>query len=262
MKKFIKVMICLLMCFSFGGCFNKMYKRTTKNTIECQDCMVVNNMETLMDNVEKTMDSVDGVKLDYTLVNTKETFKASFDMITTGERRNWDVFSKIHFGDTDMNAYLKDGKLYVIYPHNGANVVLKDDLKAFVNETQDSLDLLNANYDKDNLEEFMLGDKLAGFYFDNLKEKGTYIKNSDGSYLITYKENDLVWEMDVSSKYLFKEVRCSAENFVSVLKFEYPSEVSIEYPMGLDFLTLNIEEAKEVLKVDNFAQIFDKDLKN
>ena len=262
MKKIVTVIACLILCLSLGGCFDKMYTRTDYNTIKCDNCVTVTNIESLVSNIEKTMNDVSVVRLDYTLVNTKTTFNAKIDIIAKDKRINWDMFAIVNFEETDINIYLKDGKLYVIYPHNGANVILKDDLKKFVKEAETSLNLLNATYDKENLEDFMLGDKLSGFNFDNLKESASYNKNSDGTYLMTYQEPNITWEADFTSNYLTKELRASAENFTSVLKFDYPDELTIKYPMGLDFLTLNIEEVKEILKVDSFAEVIDKDLKS
>lgn len=261
MKKIIKISLCLLMMLTLGGCFNKMYKRTAQNDIVCQGCKQVTDINSLLDNVEKTMNSVDGAKLDYTLTNTKKTFKTSVYLISNGNRENWDVSASVTFDDTYMNVYLKDGKIYIVYPHNGANIVLKDKLENVVDETRVTLDSLNASYDSENLDEFLLGDKLAGFEFDKIKENATYLKNSDGSYRVEFSLDGLNWEMDITKDYLFKEIRCNAENFESVLTFEYPNEVTIDYPMGLDFITLNIEETKEVLKVDSFAEVFDEDLK-
>ena len=229
MKKLFKVLGCLVLCLIFGGCFNKMYTRTATNEITCKNCTQVTNVVSLLDNVEKTMNNVSGISFEYVLTNTKKTFTFNADMITNGKRVNWDFKGSVKYDDISLDMYLKDKKLYVVYPHNGANIVMKDSMENFVIEAKESLELLNATYDKENFEEFMLGDKLSGLHFDILKEKATYVKNGDGSYLLRYNEEDVSWEMDITPNYLIKEIRNSASNFNSRMVFSYPKELKIEY---------------------------------
>lgn len=262
MKKVVKVLCCVALCFSFCGCFTKLYTRDIVNGIECENCKSVTDIASLTYNVENVMNSVDAVKIDYTLTNTKKTFNIYFEAITKEKRIDWDLYAKTNIDGKDILFYFKDTKFYFIYPNNGANVILKDDITTLVAEAELTLDELNATYNKNNLENMFTGDKLSGFDFEAIREKGTYVTNKDGTYTINFVgEDGLKWQIDISSDYLVSEIRCKAINFNSTMTFDYPDNLSITYPMGLDFLTLDIKEAKDVLKVDSFAEVFDEDLK-
>ena len=133
-------------------------------------------------------------------------------------------------------------------------------MKNVLEEAETTLENLNAQYNKDKLEQYLTGDKLEGFDFNNMKEKGSYTLN-EGVYTISLEHNNLSWEYDIdSSTYLIVETRCSADTFSSVLKFNYPKELTITYPMGLDFLTMNIEDVKEILKVESFSELLQPDI--
>lgn len=263
MNKIVKILSCIAMCFSFTGCFSTLYTRNATNTIDtsCSGCKEVTNIESLVDNVEYTMNQVDAVRGSYNLVNTKQTFEVNFDIITNDKRVNWDAYATTKIDEKEIVVYLKDSKFYIIYPNNGANVIIKDDIADIVSETEDTLDKLNATYQKDNLKNMMTGNKLEGFIFDEYKEKGTYKVNDNGTYTMFYEDSDLSWEFDISSSYLIEEVRCSAINFNSTLELTYPKDISINYPMGLDFLTVDIGDVKKMLEINSFAELIDEDLK-
>lgn len=267
MKKIVKLLtlgiIGVTTCFSFTGCFSTLYTREGKNTISetCNDCVSVSDIKTLTYNVENTMKKVGAVKGVYNLTNTKDTYEVTFDMIIKEKRQDWDLYAITYYKEKDITIYFKDKKFYIIYPNNGANLIMKDSLENLVDEAEKSLDELNATYDKENLSDMMLGNKLEGFEFELIREKGTYVDNGDGTYILKFEKNGLNWEYDIASNYLIKEVRCQAINFNSKMELEYPENISITYPMGLDFLTVDIEEVKEILEIDTFAEILDEDLK-
>jgi len=264
MKKVVKLLVCLVICFSVSGCFSfsNVYTRNSTNELgACKDCVSVISIEGLVDNVEKTMKKVNAVSGNYELINTKQTFNVSFDAITKNKRIDWDLYAKTVSDNKEISIYFKDKNFYIIYPNNGANVILKDKVTNLVTEFKSSLDALNATYNKENFENMLTGDKLEGFDFVGMRQNATYVVNEDGSYIIKYNENDLEWELDISNQYLITQIRCKAINFNSTLNITYPKTLSITYPMGLDFLTLDIDEVKELLEVDSFAQIIDKDLK-
>ena len=268
MKKVAKILtissLALATCFSSTGCFANVYSRKGDNKIEqtCSDCKPVTDIVSLSDNVEKTMKKVGAIRGTYKITNTKDTYNISFDMVLKDKRENWDLYAKTNFKDKDITIYFKDKKFYLIYPNNGANLIMKDSILNLVEETEKTLDKLNATYTKESLKDMMMGDKLEGFDFEDIKSTGSYVVNSDGTYTITLVKDSLTWEYDISSNFLIKETRCSAENFNSVLKFEYPESLSITYPMGLDFLTVDIEDVKEILEIETLAEIIDEDLKN
>ena len=263
MKKSIKILTCLAMCFSFSGCFSSVYQRKATNNIEtvCSSCKRVNDIESLVENVEKVMNNVSGISGTYDLANTKSTFHFDFDIVTKDKKIDWDLAARGRQDDTEISLYLKDKKFYAVYPNNGANIILKDDLTKMVKEIEKTFDALNATYDRDNFKATVIGDKLEGFGLEELKKKGTYQVNSDGSYTISYDNGDVLWKYEITKNFLIEKVTSSAENFDSTLFIEYPKEVTIQYPNGLDFLTLNIEDVKKLLEVDNLAHIVDPDLK-
>ena len=252
------------MCFSLTGCFTSIYTRTATNDLPdvCQECKKVNEIDELVDNIKIMMNKVQVMGGEYLLSNTKHTYEITFEAITKDKKLNWDLYATANYNDKEVNIYFKNSKFYIIYPHNSANVIIKDKLENLVVEVEDTLDNLNATYSKDNLDELVLGSKLSGYHFEAMRENGTFTKNNDGSYLIKFHENELEYEYEITSNYLVKESRCKAINFDSVFTFEYPKEVSITYPMGLDFLTTNIKEVKGVLEIDSFAELLDESLKN
>lgn len=241
-----------------------MYSRSATNNIEsvCSSCKQVNNIGDLLDNVEKVMNKVNGITGTYKLTNTKTTFSFNFNIVTKEKRENWDLSASGSYDNTKVDLYLKDKKFYIVYPNNGAKVILKDNLSTMVKEIELSLDALNATYEKDKLESNILGDKLAGFEFAKLKESSTYVLQENGGYKVTFIKGDVEWNYYITSNFLINKVTSSADNFTSELALEYPKSVSIEYPNGLDFLTLDAQDAKKLLEVDNFAYIIDPDLKS
>lgn len=262
MKKIAKVLSCLAMIFALTGCFSDIYTRTnTNNFTECSECVNPTNITTLVSNVETMMRKVGAINGSYELTNTKDTYKIEFETIVKDKRVDWDLYAKTMYKNKEILIYFKDQKFYIIYPNNGANVIIKDDIVDLVEEAEDTLKKLNATYNEENLEDMLVGDKLTGFNFEGMKESATYVVNSNGTYTITYVENSLEWQYDISSNYLITETRCSANNFNSTLIFNYPSELSITYPMGLDFLTVDIEDVKKLLEIDSFAELIDEDLK-
>ena len=172
MKKGVKILTCLAMCFSFSGCFSSLYQRSATNNIEtvCSSCKQVDGIETLVENIEKSMNKVNGISGTYDLTNTKSTFHFDFDVVTKDKKINWDLAAKGRQDDTEISLYLKDKKFYIVYPNNGANIILKDDLTKMVKEIEAAFDALNAAYDKDNLKSTVIGDKLEGFGLKEIKE--------------------------------------------------------------------------------------------
>ena len=262
MHKLFKTLMCVGMSLALMGCsINNIYSRSATNQIEsvCSNCKQVTNVSSLMENVEQVMGKVQAIKGNYELINTKETFEFSYSVITKDKKVNWELSADLKYGDTMIQFYARDKKFYVVYPYNGANVILKDDIQDMVVELEDTLDNLNATYDKDNLSEVVTGDKLAGLDFTLIKENGSY-EFENGVYVITYVSNGVVWELDISSNFLIKEIRSSASNFTSKAKFEYPETLTITYPNGLDFITLDIADAKNLLEIESFAQLIDPNL--
>ncbi len=262
MKKVIRILTCLVMCFSFSGCFSKVFNRSASNNLDSTGLAAVGDINSLVSNVETMMKKVNAVSGTYTLTNTKGTYVIEYNALTKDKKIDWDLSAKAKLNDKNVDIYAKNQKLYIIYPHNGANVILKDDIKNVVVEAKDTLERLNATYDRENFSSIVMENKLEGFNFENLKEKATYVKNADNTYTLTFTEDELVWEYDVSSNYLITEMRCVAANFNSKLVVNYPKELTINYPKGLDFLTLDIDDTKDVLEVESFAELIDEDLKN
>ena len=263
MKKSLKVISCLVLCFSLTGCMSNAYKRSAENNIAsvCTSCKNVETIDDLVDNVVLQMNTVNAIKGTYSLTNTKNTYSASFEMITKENRAEWDVYAKANMNDKDVTIYAKNGKLYITYPKNGANLVIKDTYENFLTEMLDSMDKLKATYDKEDFKKLFTGKKLDGLKFDYIRENGSYVKLPDNSYKVTFIENDLEKEYLVTSNFLLKEYKCTGANFSYTIAVEYPSEVTINYPMGLDFLTNNISSVKKVLDVDSFAELIDESLK-
>lgn len=262
MNKFVKTLVCMGMSLSLMGCsINNIYSRSATNQIEsvCSSCNQVDDISSLVGNVEKVMSTVQALKGSYKLVNTKETFEFTFDIITKDKKVNWELSADGKYGDNKVQFYARDKKFYIVYPYNGANVILKDDIQDMVKEIEDTLDDLNATYDKENLADNITGDKLAGFDFQGMKEKGSYVLNN-GIYTISYVSDGVNWEIDVSSNFLIKEIRANADNFTSRASLEYPKNLTITYPNGLDFITLDIEDAKNLLEIDSFSELVNPNL--
>lgn len=262
MKKIIKMLACLAICLSFTGCFSKVYTRTGSNQLDnCQTCKEVEDITNLVDNIMIMNKSVNSVNGNYTLVNSKDTYNLSFVAITKEKRAEWDLSAKTVIDNKEIKIYAKDGKFYVVYPNNGANIILKDTMENLLKEAKETLEILEAKYNKENLENLILGDKFAGINFEEIKKSGEYVKNNDGTYTITYIENGATWTYQVSSNYLIEVIKCSDVSFNSTLNLEYPKETSIVYPNGLDFFTVNIQNVKKLLEVESFAQVIDPSLK-
>ena len=133
------------MSLSLMGCaVNNIYSRNATNQIEsvCSNCKQVDGVLPLIENVEKVMNTVQAVKGNYELVNTKETFEFAFDIITKDKKLNWELFADGKYGDQKLQFYARDKKFYIVYPYNGANVILKDDLQDMIVEIEDTLDEL------------------------------------------------------------------------------------------------------------------------
>ena len=89
MKKLFKIAMCLIMCLSFSGCFNKMYTRNATNDIKCSSCTSVTDINSLLTNVESSMKSVSAAEIDYELTNTKTTFNIHVDAITSDVKKKF-----------------------------------------------------------------------------------------------------------------------------------------------------------------------------
>ena len=249
------------MTLSLTGCMSSLYTRTASNDFsDTSKCNQVTDINTLVDNVELMMDKTNALTGTYKLDNGKQVYNIEFNAITNKKRIDWDLYAKAKLKDKEVTVYLKNQKLYVIYPNNGANVILKDSMENVVKEASTTLENLDAQYNKEKLESYLTGDKFEGFDFGMMREKGSYVLK-DNVYTITLEHNGLTWEYDISTtSYLIKETRCSADYFDSVLKFSYPKELSITYPMGLDFLTMNIEDVKDILNVNSFSELLQPDI--
>ena len=256
MNKFFKVLTTAFMAFSLSGCMSTLYsKSATNNFNDTSKTVTVETIDNLVDNVSLMTNKTNALTGTYQLTTNTETYKIEFNAITPQKRIDWNLYAKASVKGKVVSVYLKEGKLYVIYPNNGANVILKDSMTNVIKEAETTLRNLKAQYNEENLENLLIGDKLEGFDFEMMKEKATYEVKTD-KYVITLENAGLVWEYDVDpSTYLIKETRCKGEGFNSVLKFSYPKELTITYPMGLDFLTMNIEDVKKVLEVDSFSEL-------
>jgi len=261
MNKIFKAISTIFMGVALSGCTSSLYTRNAVNDFsDMSGVKSVTDIDSLTDNVMLMMNKTNALTGTYTLDTGEQLYEIEFNAITNSKRINWDLYAKAKVDDTNISIYLKNQKLYMIYPNNGANVILKDSMQNVVDEAEVTLENLNAQYNKDKLEQYLTGDKLEGFDFNNMKEKGSYVLN-DGIYTISLEHNNLFWEYDIdASTYLIVETRCSADTFDSVLKFNFPRELTITYPMGLDFLTMNIEDVKEVLKIDSFSELLQPDV--
>lgn len=261
MNKFLKMTMTLLMTLSLAGCMSATYTRSAENDFsDTASCVEVNELEDLVNNTHTMMYKTKGITGTYQLHTTKQDYELEFSAVTTDKRLNWSLYAKTVIDDKTINVYLKEQKMYVIYPNNGANVILKDSMSNVVSEAKSTLENLNAQYNQDNLENLLTGDKFEGFDFEMMKEKGSYTL-SDGTYTLTLENNGLVWEYDINAQtYLIEETRCTGEGFNSVLKISYPKKISITYPMGLDFLTMNIEDVKSILEIDSFSDLLQSNI--
>ena len=263
MKKGLKILTVLALCFSFTGCFSDMYTRIGKNDMAsiCTDCSQVTDINKLIDNIEYSMNKMGALEGTYYLTNTQNSYEIHFDCIAKEKRVDWDVYAKTAFDGKEVTLYIKDQNIYVVYPNNGANIIIKDKLMDVIDEFEEALDQLNASYDKNNFEEMLTGEKIAGFNFELMREIASYVANKDGTYTIIFEENGKNWELYVSANFMITEVRCEAINFTSKLQFTYPDRLEITYPMGLDFLTVDIHDVKNILEVDSLAELIDPSLK-
>ncbi|MBR3891646.1 MAG: hypothetical protein IKJ30_06230 [Bacilli bacterium] len=258
MNKILKGVMTALMTFSLTGCFSTIYTKEASNDFsDTSKCVEVTNVDTLVDNTKNMMNKTNALTGTYTLTTNKQIYNLEFNAITNEKRIDWNLYAKTTIQDKAISVYLKEQKLYIIYPNNGANVILKDTMVNVVKEAKTTLQNLKAQYNEENLENLLMGNKLEGFDFQMMKDKGSYVLNGD-IYTLTLENNGLVWEYDIDKNtYLIEETRCTGEGFNSVLKFNFPKKISITYPMGLDFLTMNIEDVKEILEVTSFSELLE-----
>jgi hypothetical protein len=207
MKKITKVfslgILALVTCFASTGCFASLYTRKGENKIEqaCTDCKPVTDIFSLVENIEIMMKKVGVIKGNYKLTNTKGTYDISFEAVLANKRENWDVHAKTTYNDKNIEFYTKNKKFYLIYPNNGANLIMKDSLDNLVVETKSTLDNLNVTYDKENLKDLIMGDKLEGFDFEIIKTNASFVQNEDSTYSIRYLKDSLVCEYVVTNNF-------------------------------------------------------------
>ena len=258
MNKFFKFISTMCLTLSLTGCMSTLYTKSALNDFSDKSkCSAVEDIEDLTSNSKNMMYKTRALTGTYTLDNGKQIYDLEFNVITNEKRIDWNLYAKTVIQDKTISVYLKEQKLYVIYPNNGANVILKDSMANVIDETKTTLENLNAQYNEENLENLLTGNKFEGFDFEMMKNHGSYVVK-DSVYTITLVNNGLTWEYDIDKdSYLITETRCQGEGFNSVLKLNYPKELSITYPMGLDFLTMNIEDVKDILKVDSFSELLE-----
>ncbi len=237
MKKIFRFFLLFVGLFAINGCNN--IKTISNNSLV--EYKAVNSKEDLIYNINESLRNIKGVNFDGTLTIKDKTYNFDGKVIvgdTIGD-------SIINVNYEKNSLYVKNGKVYVSYRYNNTNVIIKDSIETFVNETCNILHSKNKKCNESVILDIIKEKTLNDIDYSKLIDK-TFISENE----IDYKG----FKTSFGSDYRPTLLSYTNKDLKVEVKLNY-DKVSINMPLGYDLITMKVKSIKELLRLDNIADL-------
>lgn len=238
MKKVFRFFLLVVGLVVIGGCSNEAV--TDISNITYLDGTSVENIAI---NLKNTAKEIKATSFNGTLKINNELYEFNGEIIIDDTIEN----SIIHIKYKNNNLYIKEGNVYISYYYNNTNVIVKDELGAFIDEAIIALNSKGITINKEDIEKIIKDKTIEDIDYNFISEK---IEKVDSNFLIKYKGNKMVFD----NNYLVKELFLVKDNVELSLEFEY-GKVKIDMPMGYDLFTLELQDIKALMRVDSMSEL-------
>lgn len=239
MKKVFRIFLLFVTVFVMAGCSNSINSSNFVNI----DYVEVKDKKDVIYNLTHSLKNISGVSFSGIITIKGEKHEFDGKVISRGTIES----SVININYKNNSFYIKDGNVYINYNHAGANIVIKDTLNNFVEETIVSLENKGVKCNKESIYDIVKNKTIDDI---NLSKLINFVEISNGEYNFKYKN------LNVSLNEYFLPENVSYENkdiiVSALLSYE---RVSISVPVGYNLFTLSIGDIKQLLKVENISDL-------
>lgn len=239
MKKIIRIFLLVIGVFAIGGCNDK----EVVTDVSLLTYLDSSNNENISYNLGLVANELKSASFTGSLKIKDKTYNFSGEVIINDSIKD----SLLHINYKNNNLYLKNGNVYLSYYYNNTNVIVKDSLDAFSKEIISLLKTKGIQCNEEKINNILNNMSLIDINFDEVSKK---IEKVESGFVIKYKDSSTY----LNDKYLpitFDFIK----NDVSLnINFVYNS-VKIKMPIGYDLLTSDIEDIKQLLRVDNISEL-------
>lgn len=238
MKKVFRFFLLVLGMVMIGGC-----SKVAVTDLSGITYLEETSVENIAVNLANTVKRIKGTSFKGTLKIDDKLYEFNGEIIVNSTIEE----SLIHIKYKDNNLYIKDGNVYISYYYNNTNVIVKDELEVFIDEGIIALKSKGIAVDKEDIEKIIKDKTIEDINYNFISGK---MEKVDSNFVLKYEENKMI----IDNNYLVKELFLVKDNVELSLEFEY-GKVDIDMPLGYDLFTINLEEIKELMRVNSMVEL-------
>lgn len=239
MKKIIRVFLLLVSVVSISGCKGKDKVFTDLSSLEYLEDT---SQENIAHNLNLAVSSIKGVSFVGNIKVNDKSYGFIGELILNDSLKNSEMHIKYDEGD----LYVKNNKVYLNYKYKNTNFILKDDVDKFVDEIIEVLEYKGIGCNESKIDKILNSNVSTLINFD---DSSKLVEKIDNGYVINEKNNKII----LDEKYLPISYMYTSKDVVGEITFQYNS-VSVDVPLGYKLLNFNLDDAKNILGVENFSQ--------
>ena len=237
MKKIFRFFLLFVGLFAINGCNNTVTVSNNSKLVYKE----VSAKDDLIYNVRESLENIKGVNFNGVLTIKDKSY--NFDgKVIVGETIE-DSIININYEKNSL--YMKNGKVYISYRYNNTNVIIKDSLETFVSEACNILHSKNKKCNESIILEIIKEKTLDDINYSKLIDT-VFVSNNE----IDYKG----FKATLSSDYRLTKISYINKDVSVDMNINY-DKVSINIPLGYDLLTMKVKSIKELLRLDNIADL-------
>lgn len=235
MKKIVSVFLLVICFFSFVGCSNK----SEVTSISSLNYLDNSSKENIEHNLKIASNVIKGFSFDGVLKVDGKEYKFKGEVIANGTIED----SVVHLNYDENNVYLKNGNIYIGYLHNNINIVVKDSVDNFLEETE----IFFKN--KEVIKEFIKSKMIQDINFEKLSN---LVDIEESGYSIRY--DGMITRLN--EFYLPVSFEYSKNDILVNVNIKYEN-VSIKVPFAYELFNSSLEDIKDLLGIEDIKELID-----
>jgi len=239
MKKVFSIFLLFLTVFVMSGCSNADVSQNVSNIMYKE----VKNEEDIIYNLNEAVNSVNGFSFTGVVTVKDKTYEINGEVIIKETIEK----STIHLNYKNNNLYLKNGKVYLSYYYNNTNVIIKDTLDNFLEEIINSLENKGIKCNEDKIYKIIKNKTIKDINYESLIK---YLKAENAKYNFNYKSANVT----LNDSFLPSSAKYENAHIKANIRFNY-NNIAIKVPFGYNLLTIDIDEIKDLLKVEFISDL-------
>lgn len=239
MKRMFRSFLLFLAVFAMAGCSNSIESRNDMNI----NYIDVNGSKDVIYNLKNSLSEIKSFSFKAWITKNDEKYEVEGNVISNGTIEN----SIININYKDGSLLIKDKNVYVSYKYKGYDIVVKDSLDNFIEEIIVSLEKNGVKCDRGEIYDVIRSKKIEDV---SLNELDKFIVISEGSYKFIY--DDL--KISLNEQFVPEQLSFKKDDIEIKAMFSYDT-VSINVPVKYDLFTLNLNDIKNLMKIENISDL-------